>query len=118
MEFIILELPSYNNYQVTVSRNFLRELFPDSFLATTLQAEESEVIPIPSSAITPPILDFIAQMISTGLIPDVIPRKDNMIEASRYLLIDILAVVVDTKYDYFHIAYPDINLLQLNPITR
>ena len=34
-----------------------------------------------------------------------------MTEASRYLLIEILGVITDPKYDYFRVAYPDIDLL-------
>ena len=116
MELITFELPSHKNYQVSISRDELLKLFPDSLLATALQDKEAKVIPILSPAVTPNILNLLAQMISTGYIPDAIPRKDDLVSASRYLLIDILRVVADLQYDYFHLIYPEINLLDISSL--
>ena len=113
---VIVRLLQYNNYEVLLDRNRLLELFPTSFLSTTLNLDPTaEVIDIPSRDVTPNMLNIVKIMIDTdnvALYDSKIP-KEEYIRASNYLNIDILTAMVDPNYNLFVQSHPLMNLLHI-----
>ena len=103
------------DYSVTFPKESYVELFPDSLIATTMSLDPTaEVIDIPNRDVTPNILNIIQYMTLQRALPQIIP-SENYIQASNYLLIDILAVFADLELPKFLQIYSDINLLYLSP---
>src|SRR5665648_236769 len=102
-------------YSREFDRKEFLELFPVSMIGTALNDPDATEIKITSPIITPSILDLICIMVTTKSIPKITPIP-NLNEASRYLLIDVLGVISDPKYEIFRMAY-DINLLHM-PLSK
>ena len=113
---VIVRLLQYNGYEVSLDKSRLHELFPTSFLATTLDIDPTtEVIEIPSRDVTPNMLNIVKMMLDTDRVVLYNPNipKDEYIRASNYLNIDILTAMADPNYNLFVQSHPFLNLLHL-----
>ena len=96
---------------ITLSRDDIMHWFPQSLLSVALEQDKSaDTIDITHPHITYPILDTLYNIIKSNTLPTTYQPADY-ITASRYLLIDLLAVLGDPCYPAFRSAYPEINIL-------
>ncbi len=83
-----------DGYSQALSRDKFLSLFPRSMISSALNDLEANEIEITSSHVTPNILNTISDMTENKRIPYPIKcSKDELLLASRYLLIDELEVV-------------------------
>lgn len=104
---------SSSGYEIKLNKEHLVTLFPGSMLAATLDLDPStEVIGLAVSTVTADVLDVLSDLVNTGQVPTDLSRaKTQLSSAGRYLLIDLLEVLGDPKYEHYHQAYPDVDLL-------
>ncbi len=109
-------LTGYDNYTVTVNKDNIIELFPNSLLGTIISLDKSvELIPLTNPIITPNILNILAYIINNKTLP-IIPSDPEYAIASRYLLIEALGLLSDPDIAIFLKTYLDINLLDAQSI--
>lgn len=109
---LLLRLPKYNNYEQSVDRDRLVQLFPESLFATTLQFDPTlEVMEIRNPQVTPTTLNYLATVVSTGTLPPLPADIDPRI-LERYFLIRVFGVVSEQNYNFL-IKGRGINLLDV-----
>ena len=105
--FIIVKLVSHD-YEKDLSISNIQKYFPKSMLNTILTTDPSVTdINIEVASITPPILDYIAQVINEKKLSP--PNKDireGLIKAGKYFILDMILVACDPLYS----ELPAINL--------
>lgn len=111
MSFTI-SLPTHSNFQYTYDRKKFLEMFPDSMISLALQDLEETRFDI-HQIVTPYTLEYIHILLTESKL---CPSRDNLAEASRYLLIPILEVVCHPEYEKFYRDYLKVNLLDTESI--
>lgn len=113
---ITVNLPSYN-YSLTFNRSEFFSLFPDSLIAITFTNPEEKEVDIINSLVTPYVLQYINLLVEN---PDEVPSSpsQDLTPASRYLLMPILGVLSNLKYDEFIQQYSYIDLLDINYLKQ
>lgn len=101
-----------NGYEIKLDKDKLLSLFPTSLLATTLDMDpDVEVIELSMKFITPEVLDLVRELVETRCTPAHVNDSTQLIEAGKYLLMDILIVMGNPKYKEYTEAFPRKNLL-------
>lgn len=102
------------NYTITISKQDIQDLFPDSLLARTMELDrETDLIEIAQECVTKPVLDVLKYILDNKTLPLIKPSSEFAI-ASRYLMIDVLSVLSDSKINLFNM----VNLLDKNMIDK
>lgn len=96
-------------------------MFPQSMIASVLQNDSTvETIELEEKSVTPRILEYLQNVVLFDEVfatPDLAsPRSEPLIQAGRYLGIDLFEVVANPKYDDLINRY-HVNLVDLNNIT-
>ncbi len=89
MNNFIIRLPRYSNMESQFNKDWFTSLFPDSLISRALQDPEANDIDITDSSVKPDILNYLHTMYLEGKIPDGTPDRKDLIDADRYLNIDI-----------------------------
>src|SRR5437868_7667407 len=116
---VIISLPLHN-YSLSFNRDYLIESFPGSILADAaeLVTQPDEVIPLTSPLVTPSLLLFLHDYIEQQEIPARIPTDTDLMAASAYLNIPLLALLTDPWFPTYRLLQPDINSMWFTVITE
>jgi len=96
-----VSLPQHNT-KYTFDRERFLSLFPGSLIGTTLEMCPSETdIELTQSCITQEIMTFLEQLCTTRNIPTKIPHQVQLLEAGRYLLMDVFPVITAPQWKWF-----------------
>lgn len=113
-----------DNSTITVDKENICEMFPDSFLAATLSLDPTaEVIDIPNKSIDGHVLFVLEHLLNSRNTSIKMPEGDrisriNFLEASNYLGIDVLMAMADPTFETLIDVFPEVNFLNLQDITR
>lgn len=120
MSDLVLRLPNYNNFSVTIPREQVLNLSSTGLLAQALEIDPTAPeIDITQPFITPEILTFLGAMITTQQIPKSIPdNSKNLALTGDYLGLPILEVIANPEYKVFKNHYPDLDLVRSKPLLN
>ena len=113
---ITIRLPRHDHYEAQFSKNWFQSIFPNSVISQALRDPDAEEINLTDPSVTPSILDFLSAIMDQGAIPKTIPDSKELLEADRYLNIDLFPVLADIHREYTDVF--DVNIVDMKEVDK
>lgn len=109
------------DYTVTLPRRGIHEILTNSLLDKTLTLDpEASSIDIPNVVVCPEVMDLISIILDTRSISCTIisdsSYRQMLQQASNYLAIDIIDIILDDRYEYLSERYNHIDLVDIRSL--